>query len=200
MLELVVSPPKLRLLRYLHAHDGSFTGRELARAVGSDPKNVLLALKNLVETGVVHRRRAGKAYLYSLNRANYIVSDILVPAFQHEKGRLETLGAEVAAATKPAAESVILYGSWVRGRGGSSSDIDLLVVIGPKARKDEVEEKLSGLRAHLTDRFGHPPSFLVMTKDDFRRRVRRGNSLVGEIVEQGRVLAGRPMAELIGRA
>src|SRR2546427_742332 len=106
MLELVVSPPKLRLLRYLHAHDGSFTGRELARAVGSDPKR----------------------------------------------------------------------------------------------RNDEAEVKLAGLHALLTDPFGHPPLFLVMTKDDFRRRVRRGNSLLGEIVEQGRVLAGRPMAELIGRA
>ncbi len=199
MLELVVSLPKLRLMRYLHAHDGSFTGRELARAVGSDPKNVLLALKELVEAGLVHRRRAGKAYLYSLNRVNFLVSDVLIPALQHEQGWFQALGAEVAAAVGPVAESVILYGSWARGRAGPSSDIDLLLVISPKARKDDVEEKLAGLRTHLADRFGHPLSFLIMTRTGFRSRLRRGDSLVDEIVEQGRVLTGRPVAELIGR-
>lgn len=78
--------------------------------------------------GVVTRLPAGRAYLYSLNRRSYLVSKVLLPAFQHEAGWLEELGHAVYRLGPKSIDAVLLYGSWARGRAGRKSDVDLLVV------------------------------------------------------------------------
>lgn len=197
VLELIASGPRLRLLRYLSTHEGPFTGRELAREVGLDPKNASVALRQLVDAGVVQRRRAGRAYLYSLDRDSYLAHDVLLPAFSKERSWQQALGSEIKAAVGPGVESVILYGSWARGQAGPRSDIDLLLVIGARRSKAAVEGRLSDQRARLVGRFRHIPSFLVLSRQEFRKRLGRGDPLVREIVEQGQVLAGKTTSELV---
>ncbi len=199
MFDLISSRPKLRLLRHLSIHEGTSTGRQLARAVGLDPKNAALALRQLVELGLVSRRRVGTAYLYSLNRNHYLVSEGLIPAFLRERNWLHVLGTEVHTFVGRDAESVVLYGSWARDRAGAQSDIDLLVVLRPGSRAEEVQRGLTGGRVHFAERFGHQVSFLVITRPEFRKRLRRSDPLVLEIVEQGRVLAGKAISELVIR-
>jgi len=197
MLELVASAPRLRLLRYLSAHEGPFTGRELARSARLDPKNASLALRQLVDAGVIQRRRAGRAYLYSLDRDSYLAHEVLLPAFSKERDWQKALGSEVKATAGRGVESVILYGSWARGQAGPRSDIDLIVVVGAKRRKAAVESRLSDRRARFVGRFGYPPSFLVLSRLEFRNRLRRRDPLIMEIVEQGRVLAGKAISDLV---
>jgi DNA-binding transcriptional ArsR family regulator len=79
ILDLLGSRPKLRLLRYLATHEELQTGRALAYAAGVEPKRAAEALADLVEAGLVDRRRAGRAFLYSLNPDNYVVAEICFP-------------------------------------------------------------------------------------------------------------------------
>jgi predicted nucleotidyltransferase len=150
--------------------------------------------------GVLHRQQAGRAYLYSLNEANYLVSDSLLPAFRSEAAWLEKLGDDVVAAIGRRAESIILYGSWARGHAASTSDVDLLVVTQPGQDQDKLERTLEQHRGRLAERFGHAVSLLVVPRDDLRRRLRRGDRLIREIVREGRTVAGKPLAEVVGGA
>lgn len=148
--------------------------------------------------GVLQRRRAGRAYLYSLNEANYLVSDSLLPAFRSEAEWLQRLGKEVFATLNRRADSIVLYGSWARAQAASTSDVDLLVVTRSVRDRKEVERTLETQRGRLAERFGRPVSLLVISRDEFRRRLRRGDRLIREIVREGRAVAGRSIAEVIG--
>lgn len=147
--------------------------------------------------GVLRRRQAGRAYLYSLNETNYLVSNILLPAFQGEARWLEALGSEIRKAADRALVSVILYGSWARRQAMPTSDVDLLLVARTDREKAHVEQLMESQRGPMAERFGRPVSLLVVGREEFRRRLRRGDRLIREIVREGRALAGRSIAEVI---
>jgi predicted nucleotidyltransferase len=200
ILDALASRPKLRLLRHLATHQGAFTGRALAQAAGVEAKRAAEALRDLVEAGLVQRRRAGRAFLYSMNRNSYVVSEILLPAFEHERDWLKQLGKEIRHSI-PGIDSVILYGSWARNKARPESDIDLLVVMGPKKDKDykrRLREKLDDTRGRMAERYGRPVSLLVLDRDEVRRRLRKRDALIREIIAQGEVVAGSHFAEIIG--
>ncbi|MBI2248002.1 MAG: nucleotidyltransferase domain-containing protein, partial [Armatimonadetes bacterium] len=156
------------------------------------------ALSKLVDMGVLQRRRVGRAYLYSLNETNYLVSDSLLPAFRSEAEWLERLGNEVYAVLERKADAVILYGSWARRQPTPTSDVDLLVVTRSGQDQDKVERILEQHRGRLAERFGRSVSLLVVGRDELRRRLRRGDRLMREIIREGRALAGKSIAEVIG--
>jgi predicted nucleotidyltransferase len=158
------------------------------------------ALSRLVDTGVLERRRAGRAYLYSLNETNYLVSDGLIPAFRSEAEWIERLGNEVYAVLERKADAVILYGSWARHQPTPTSDVDLLVVTRRGQDQDKIERILEEDRGRLAERFGRPVSLLVVGRDELRRRLRRGDQLMREIIREGRTVAGKSIAEVVGGA
>jgi DNA-binding transcriptional ArsR family regulator len=120
-LDSLASKPKVRILRHLATHSGRFTGREIALAASVEAKRASQALADLVDMGVVMRLPAGRAYLYTLNRRSYLVSKILIPAFQHEEGWLEELGRAVYRLGLKSIDTVLLYGSWARGQASAAS-------------------------------------------------------------------------------
>lgn len=195
-LDAVASKPAVRLLRYLAAHPAEITGRQLANAAGVHHAVARQVLERLTQGGVLERRRAGTAYLYSLNRDRYVVSEILEPAFRNEARWLERLGEEALAALRPSTESVILYGSWARGTATLRSDVDLLLVVTDQDVLETVERRVDDLRAGLSDRFGRFISALVMPAKEVRAKLVAGDRLVRSIVKEGRVLAGRALAEI----
>jgi predicted nucleotidyltransferase len=200
-LDALASRPKLRLLRYLATHQGSLTGRALAQAAGVEAKRAAEALRDLVEAGLIQRRRAGRAFLYSMNRNSYVSSDILLPAFERERDWLKQLGKEIRLSV-PGIDSVILYGSWARNEARPESDIDLLVVTGRKKdrdRKRALQDRLDDTRGRMAERYGKPVSLLVLDRDEVRRRLRKRNVLLREIIAQGEVIAGSSLVEIFGR-
>ncbi len=199
-LDVLASRPKLRLLRYLATHEGVITGRALARAAGVEAKRAAEALADLVNAGLVQRRRAGRAFLYAINRNSYVVDQILLPAFLNERDWPERLGEEVLRSVA-GAHSVILYGSWAKKKAKPESDVDLLVVASPnhKDRAPGFQERIDETRGKMSERFGRLVSLLVLSRHEVRRRLRRRDALIREIIAQGRVLAGSSLAEVLGR-
>jgi len=201
ILDVLGSRPKLRLLRYLSTHEGLHTGRALARAAGVESKRAAEALVDLVGAGLVDRSRAGRAFLYSINRNNYAVGEILLPAFTNERDWLERLGDEIRRSV-PGIVSVILYGSWSTGKAQPQSDVDLLLVTSPKVSKDralQLQERADDIRARMSERYGRPISLLIVGPDDLRRRLRKRDRFIREILAGGRALAGSSLAEVVGR-
>lgn len=198
ILDTLASKPKLRLLRYLSTHEGPLTGRALAKAAGVEAKRAAEALRALVNGGLVQRRRAGKAFLYSINCASYAIAEILLPAFASERDWLKRLGDEIRRSI-PGTESVLLYGSWARGKARPESDIDLLVIARLTRQEHISQENVEETRARMSERYGKSVSLLIFSRDEFRRRLRERDVLAREIIVYGRVLAGLDLADVTGR-
>jgi len=197
-LDLLASKPKVRLLRYLASRKGEFSGLELARATGMDAKRTREALADMVRADVVTRRTLGRASLYALNHKHYIVESVLIPAFRRETEWLEHLGRSVLSVAPKQIMSVVLYGSWARGDARPDSDVDLLVIVAVTGGKLEaVEQRLNRYRARAMDRFGRPVSFLLLTARAVADRIKAHDKFIREVVVEGRVLAGRPISEVI---
>ncbi len=81
-------------------------------------------------------------------------------------------------------ERIILFGSHAYGRPHCDSDVDVLVIM-PNARR-------YGRRPSLTIRRKVPAAFpvdiLVKEPGDIAARLREGDSMLEEIVNQGRVM------------
>ena len=197
MIEIIASLPKLRLLRHLWSSGAPHTGRELARAVGLDPKNASIALRELTASGLVHRRSAGRAFLYSLNSDNYVVSEILRRIFESERNWLQALATEVREVAGRHVDSIVLYGSLAREQARPDSDIDFLVIVRSQVDPAVILERINSHRLRLEERYGYPLSVLVMTRSALREKAQAGDRLVLDILAQGQVVAGKPLSELV---
>lgn len=118
------------------------TGREIAGVAGRSPAGVRSVLERLVEQGLVDSERAGRAYVYTLNRDHLAAA--AVEALASLRARLlDRLREEIAGWEVPPAHAS-LFGSAARGDGDSSSDVDLFVV-----RPRDTDEEDATWRAQL---------------------------------------------------
>ena len=132
------------------AHE-EFTGRRIHQVLGRGSEaGVRKAADRLVEQGIVSRRQAGQAKLYSLNRdhlaAGYVeglgsLRDKLVKKLKVTVGKWETPPAYMA-----------LFGSVARGEAGPQSDLDLFVLrpVGTLASNPVWQEQLAKLESDAT--------------------------------------------------
>jgi predicted nucleotidyltransferase len=188
---------KVRVLRYLATHAGEFTGRQLARGAGVSQPEAGRALAELSYAGIVLRRRAGRAYQFSLNPRHYAVRRIILPVFEAERKALHAMATDISRSAKEDLCTLILFGSVARGKAALQSDVDILA-IAAGGKKEAVERNMEQSRRTVLDRFGRVLSPLVMDEGEFRRRFRQGDPLVRETVETGRVIYGKSIAEVLG--
>ena len=103
------------------------SGGELGRQVAhGSVEGVRRAADRLVEQGVVSRRVAGGAHLYSLNRGHLAAR--YIEALANLRSELIERLRVLIAGWKQPARVVFLFGSVARGEASVSSDLDLLVV------------------------------------------------------------------------
>jgi predicted nucleotidyltransferase len=139
------------VLGVLAGAEEEFTGRRIHRVLGHGSEHgVRKAADRLVEQGIVTRRQAGQAKLYSLNRSH------LAAPYVEGLGTLraqlvQRLKDAVAGWKKPPAV-VFLFGSVARGEAGAESDLDLLVVrrFDTKEETPRWQEQLADLEREAT--------------------------------------------------
>jgi len=84
------------------------------------------------------------------------------------------------------AEKVILFGSYARGEATEDSDVDILVIAPTKERMIDRMASVSRIIRDL--RNGLPISPIVLTPEEFRRKLDIGDAFIQTIVEEGVVL------------
>jgi predicted nucleotidyltransferase len=115
------------ILGVLAGADDEFTGRRLHRVLGhGSEQGVRRAADRLVDQGIVSRRQAGQAKLYSLNR-RHLAAPYVEGLTTLRTKLIESLKGSVAEWEEPPA-LVFLFGSIARGEGGPGSDLDLFVL------------------------------------------------------------------------
>lgn len=114
------------VLTLLARADRPLTGRAIARESGASHGGIQRALEHLVAEGIVTRERAGRAFLYRLNR-DHLAARWIEGLASLRLELIERLRQAVASWGLPA-EAIVLFGSAAREEAGRGSDIDLLVI------------------------------------------------------------------------
>ncbi len=85
-----------------------------------------------------------------------------------------------------APEKIILFGSYAYGTPREDSDIDLFII---KETSEKFLDRCIEVRRILSDpKRITPLEVFVLTPEEVRDRLRRGDQFIKEIVERGRVL------------
>jgi predicted nucleotidyltransferase len=184
------------VLGVLAGADEEFTGRRIHRVLGrgSEP-GVRKAADRLVEQGIVSRRQAGQAKLYSLNRGH-----LAAPYVE----RLTTLRRQLVERLEESVDeweipptALFLFGSVARGEAGTESDLDLFVLrpLVKRAQGSQWQAQIAELENEATAWTGNEARVIEYRKRDLADPAVR--EVAREVLKDGVAIAGT-RARLIG--
>ncbi len=196
--DVLNSEIKVKVLRLFASRLEGYhaTGREVARIVGTTAPTAHAALKDLYSFHILNYEVSGKNHLYSLNRKTRIVQEILLPMFQKENAFkqdvFEFLKTLLSKKHKlKDVVSILLYGSQQTGSSGSSSDVDIAVIV--KNENDvKVMEALfvEEISSSFYDYFGVSLDAYIKTQKDFTDRLNNNLPPVSTLIKSYSVIYG----------
>lgn len=193
--EALIPGAQGRILGVLARAGAPLNLRTLARLAGISPGQASRVLPRLVELGVVQRTEVPPSALFELPKQNFAAE--LVRDLVDAHGALLQEMRRTGAKLRPAAASMVLFGSAATGDARASSDIDVLIVRRADATDDDVwTAAITRWVAHIREFSGNPVNVLEEEERDIPRLLRSRRSLWDSIRSQGVLLAGKPLDEL----
>lgn len=175
LMDALFGKTKRSILALLFGHaDEAFHLRKILRLADISPGAGQRELKKLAEAGLITRSVKENQVLFQANPH--------CPVFPEMKTLMaKTAGAAdvLRAALDPLKKQIFLaliYGSLARGSAGKESDLDLLIV--GQATFEEIVDALYPVQ----DRLRREINPLVMSPEEFRKRLSHGDHLTGEIM------------------
>lgn len=198
VLDTILGPhSKISVLRVLFSQDG-LSGREVGRRAGLSPRAASLALTHFVRIGFVGRKTVGGTHLFTLNRERYLVFGALGSLFAEEEDLPVTIGQrllKIVGAGKCA--SIALFGSYARGDAKAGSDLDVLFLLGDSYQVTKAKKALEDGGGNFYAAFGLHLSPYVVGAAEFSDRLKKGDKLMKAMLRDARVIAGKPLAEVV---
>lgn len=167
------------------------TGRQVSRLINSKShRGVSLVLDRLRQQGIVDVVRAGSANLYSLNRDH--VAFAAVEALLDLRGKLFRLIETRVREWEIPPVSVAVFGSAARGDGGTTSDIDLLIIRPESVNEDESgwEKQLFELSFWVRRWSGNRASLIQATPSQIASMIKREEPITESLRNEARYLFG----------
>lgn len=189
------TPSNVIVLRTLNSRLVGISGREIARISKLSTRTAQSVLANLESLGLVNRTIGGRDHLFTLNRNNKIVSKLIKYIFEFEDGFSKEIISSIKKKLSPLVSSLILFGSVARKEEESSSDFDLCIV--HSKNKTKIVNTVSELRDRLYDDYKVTLAPFYITETDFKKRAKRNQSPVNNIIKEGILITGKPIRELI---
>lgn len=177
------------------------TGREIARLMGRrSHSGVLAALNRLAEHGLVDREEAGRALLFTLNREHLAAP--AVDLLTNMRGELFDRLRQAVNFWEIKAAHVSLFGSFARGEGGTTSDIDLFVVRpqGIDQEDPRWREQLDLLAREVQRWTGNPAGIAEVGRREIPRLRREEPPILAELRADAITIAGTEAAALLGES
>lgn len=195
--EVFSAPLNVKALRVLAHSELDLTGRQIAELAHVHSASCQRALDRLYNLDILSVRRVARANLYRLREDNLLVKEMIKPLFEKEKSLLTDELEQIAGNLGGIARSIILFGSTSRGEEDFKSDLDLCIIIDESIPKELAEEKVNEQISYLSYSTGITPSFLILTKKEFRKRYAHGDPLVRSVFEEGKAFFGAPLESLL---
>lgn len=185
------------ILRFLTHRQVPMSGRHIARETGLHPKSAFQALNRLERLELVTCIRGGRDHLFALNRKHWIVEKILRHLFVEELKFSTDIKRMLQKKLCGNVRSLILFGSMARSEEREGSDLDICIVVNNSKEKNTISEIISKLISDFSVKFGVQLSPIYLTVPDLIRRYKRKNQLVMAMKEEGIVLAGDSITNMV---
>jgi len=189
------APSQISILRALWKAPAPITGRQVQQFAGVHNLTATRCLESLEQLGLLQRRAAGRAYLYSLKRSHRLVRHLVDPIFKAEAAAPRRFAGELAGVLRGHCLSAVVYGSVARGEACPASDVDLLVVV----RDEKVSERFVASilpKAEKLVREGWSLMLEVNIKTRSQLLRSWNTPLMKRIRNEGHVLAGLSLEEI----
>lgn len=199
--KILSSETKVKILRFLCKTEAEWSGRQIAKEIKVSPAACHKALRELNNEGALLLRGIGKSNLYSSNKENLIVSDLLKPLYEIESKIPDEIykgiARNISSLVIKDIVSIAVFGSVKKRKERPTSDIDLLVLVKNSENKGEVEEDFGKVNEKIISRFGNTVSPYIQTVEEFNLKYRKGLSLIKNILKSHRLLFGTPLEKLL---
>lgn len=189
------SPGQISTLRVLWNAPTPLTGRQIQQLAGVHKLTATQSLEALESLGLVQRRAAGRAYLYTLKRSHRLVQHLVDPIFEAEQKAPEQLSRQLDNALKGRCLSATIYGSVARGETDHVGDLDLLVVV----ENDQAAERFrDGTQPRLERLIREGWSLMLEVNLKTRRQLIKewASPLIKTVRREGRLVAGLSLEEV----
>jgi predicted nucleotidyltransferase len=184
--EVVGSKLKVGIIRILYDAAGPLTGLKIAHAAGYSHTQTYKALDDLENLGIVSKSYAGASHLYSINRGNYIVREMLATALRAERGMLGALASRFYERMGDELVSITVYGSVARRDDEPGSDLDLILVVRDGSDLESLEDVAAEVSLDAALEFGGPVSAFVVAETEYKRRLDVGKAMWASVRREGR--------------
>jgi predicted nucleotidyltransferase len=188
------------ILRVVAGRSTPVTAAQLTRIAGAGTEaGTRRALERLAMHGVCVSDEIGGRVVYSLNY-DHVLYDAVAALLNADRELSRRLKGAIAR-WDPQPQSAVLYGSAARGDGDIDSDIDLFLVrpILSGVRKRDWVRQAQELRRAVHDWTGNRLQILDWTRPILLRHARAGEPLVDALLEDGVVIHGARLPELLER-
>lgn len=195
--KLLGDPVQITVLKLLWTHEEGLTGRSLATLTGCSTFKMKKVLETLLPHGLLTRTVIGRAYIYRLNMEHISIKKLIKPLIEFEKTLFLDLGKLIMKLLELKPLSVILYGSVARGEEDPNSDLDLLLIYDDSVPSHSIIDMGNILMEVIPKKYGNPVSVRRCLLSDFKKRIGTRDTLIRNIVKEGKVIAGLPLSELL---
>lgn len=157
-------------------------------------------MNRLADQGVVDRQEAGRALLFTLNREHLAAP--AVDLLAHMRSELFDRLSHAVDSWEIAAVHVSLFGSFARGEGDTSSDIDLFVVRPKKVEREDPRwrEQLDLLARQVQRWTGNAARIAEVGKEEIPRLRKEEPPILAELRKDAITVAGSGAAALLGES
>jgi predicted nucleotidyltransferase len=168
------------------------------RASRGSHRAVQLALRRLVEQGIVDVQETRGAHLFTLNR-DHVAAPVVALLASLREVFLQRLKDAIArwGRSGGAPLSATLFGSAARGDGDAASDVDLLLVGDDAAAGEGWSEQLQALRSDVRRWTGNELAVSVVPVGRLHELAADRSPLVEALLRDGICLYGPPVSQLL---
>ena len=196
--DILDSPVKVKILRFLVATKAEWNGRQIAKETGVAPATSHKALQELYGQGVLILRNIGKTHVYSLNKESFVVSSLLRPLFAREREILDKISDIITARVnysglKRSIVSIAVFGSVSRKDVHPASDIDLAVIAKDERSKPKIEALFQAIDAKVSKEFGNTVSVYLNTESEFKAKQSKGLAVIKNILKDYKLIYGKDL-------
>lgn len=177
------------VLRALLDTNTGFSGNEVARVAGMNPRSAFKALTSLEELGIVNRQIGGRDHLFSLNREHFLVQEVVLKIYPVENKFPTEIINTLASILKKRVHSALLFGSAARKEEKPLSDLDLCCIVNSAADRILVSDLLDKRAPMLYKRYGVKLAPIYFLKAEFVKK--RNSKLIKDIIKEGILVTGK---------
>jgi len=176
LLNILNSPMKLTIVKFLLTHEASMSEREIASILKVSHMSINRTMRELSEVNLVNFVTIGKSHLWKVNRKSYafkVLSEFIkgVSRISDPLGDLkETILTNIP---KNLAKKVILFGSVAKGGEKTDSDIDIFFLVKDAKDKEKLEPALEKLSNACLETYGNRLSPYVLTAQEAKKQTRQ---------------------------